>query len=679
MRFLSAKTRVWCAHLTTRRALSSFGEGHNRFDIPQRSSVVRGNSGKEASSRRAAWKLSGAFTRFDRSFEVFEVSRAGKLRRTSVTLADVLRDFDVHARDVLSLGLQDERYHPPPAVLPRDGVVVVALGPFKALVHTEACLLFEAGKVDVSHVAPILADLVQANNESPPSECRVDAKDGSKAKLSSPQPPPPRLGAEAAGAGADVDAAREGDDQDSSSATATATAATAAATTSRIQDPTSPPTATGAPGRPSSPPQREAAEPATRTTKAATAAATGAAAEGESPADTIAAKLGEYMEEALRFGAGVGGYADRGVEGEGGDEKEEDPQVHQMKVMFREQQPMPFELAMLEAMLHEVCTSYHRRAHVVRRLMEQGLQPSETTSFFAPSKIEHYRVVPLKLALKQLELKLSQTRMCLEELIQSDEDMLGLLLTETQELGQGEILDANRHSVVELLLENYHRQLVLVGHDVAAMKQEMESLQELSAISLDVSLNSMIAVDVRLAMLNLGVATSACVFGAMGMNTINGLESSPLAFYFLLGGSAAASALALGGVMKHLRSVVRAGDSQQAKLMALNTICDHVDDIESVLRTELESGQSIGGGGGGGDDKRGGVIRRDAMARKLARARGKEISEEELDLIFAVFDTSGDGSIDTTEYGKLITEPAGLLGANGGGAAAATESILPRR
>ncbi|CAM9852068.1 unnamed protein product, partial [Ectocarpus fasciculatus] len=104
--------------------------------------------------------------------------------------------------------------------------------------------------------------------------------------------------------------------------------------------------------------------------------------------------------------------------------------------------------------------------------------------------------------------------------MQSDEDMLGLLLTEAKELRNGEVirdnnrtamLDAHRHSVVELLLENYHRQLVLVGHDVAAMKQEMESLQELSSISLDVSLNSMIAVDVRLAMLNLGVATSACI------------------------------------------------------------------------------------------------------------------------------------------------------------------------
>lgn len=42
----------------------------------------------------------------------------------------------------------------------------MALGPFKALVHTEACLLFEAGKMDVSHIAPILADLVAANNQA---------------------------------------------------------------------------------------------------------------------------------------------------------------------------------------------------------------------------------------------------------------------------------------------------------------------------------------------------------------------------------------------------------------------------------------------------------------------------------------------------------------------------------
>lgn len=42
---------------------------------------------------------------------------------------------------------------------------MIALGPFKALIHTEACLLFEAGKIDVSHIVPVLAELMQANAE----------------------------------------------------------------------------------------------------------------------------------------------------------------------------------------------------------------------------------------------------------------------------------------------------------------------------------------------------------------------------------------------------------------------------------------------------------------------------------------------------------------------------------
>ena len=45
---------------------------------------------------------------------------------------------------------------------------------------------------------------------------------------------------------------------------------------------------------------------------------------------------------------------------------------------------------------------------MVRRLMEHGLRAKESTSPFTPNRVEHYRVVPLKLALKQLELKLSQ-------------------------------------------------------------------------------------------------------------------------------------------------------------------------------------------------------------------------------------------------------------------------------
>lgn len=41
-----------------------------------------------------------------------------------------------------------------------------------------------------------------------------------------------------------------------------------------------------------------------------------------------------------------------------------------------------------------------------------------------------------------LVVSFSQTKGCLEELMQSDEDMLGLLLTETKELREGEVTEA---------------------------------------------------------------------------------------------------------------------------------------------------------------------------------------------------------------------------------------------
>lgn len=65
-------------------------------------------------------------------------------------------------------------------MLPREGVVVIALGPFKALVHTEACLLFEAGKIDVSHMAPLLSELMQANNEARKSEAERRVQEGKR-------------------------------------------------------------------------------------------------------------------------------------------------------------------------------------------------------------------------------------------------------------------------------------------------------------------------------------------------------------------------------------------------------------------------------------------------------------------------------------------------------------------
>lgn len=67
MRLFPAQTKLY-TNLVARRALSSVGKG-SRFDITHRSHVVRDSSAQKDSIARA-WKLSGAFTRFDRSVSV---------------------------------------------------------------------------------------------------------------------------------------------------------------------------------------------------------------------------------------------------------------------------------------------------------------------------------------------------------------------------------------------------------------------------------------------------------------------------------------------------------------------------------------------------------------------------------------------------------------------------------
>lgn len=76
---------------------------------------------------------------------------------------------------------------------------------------------------------------------------------------------------------------------------------------------------------------------------------------------------------------------------------------------------------------------------------------------------------------------------------------------------------------------------------------------------------------------------------------------------------------------------------QQPHVQALNTICDHVDDIESVLRTELEFGHKTAAG----------AIKRDAMARKLAGTRGKEVRRgvEKSPIAYLLSDSKADHAI----------------------------------
>lgn len=97
-----------------------------------------------------------------------------------------------------------------------------------------------------------------------------------------------------------------------------------------------------------------------------TATARARGGEDETASDNFVAKVGDYVQEAFRFGAGVAssgelwGKSRDEDAAEWREEGEQEEEEHQMKVMFREQLPMPFELAMLEVMLQEVSETVSR-------------------------------------------------------------------------------------------------------------------------------------------------------------------------------------------------------------------------------------------------------------------------------------------------------------------------------
>ena len=87
------------------------------------------------------------------------------------------------------------------------------------------------------------------------------------------------------------------------------------------------------------------------------------------------------------------------------------------------------------------------------------------------------------------EAEARQALQVLDELLASDEDMLGLLLSERR---AGTSVDPERHGVVELLLEAYHRRLSAVAGDVAELRGKVQAATELGRVTIDLNRNNII-------------------------------------------------------------------------------------------------------------------------------------------------------------------------------------------
>jgi len=301
-----------------------------------------------------------------------------------------------------------------------------------------------------------------------------------------------------------------------------------------------------------------------------------------------------------------------------------------------------FELEVLESALRDVTERCQRRVCIYRPLVETLLAGGEDLEA-AESGL--HRVVILKDSLSSFELEVNDLVTLLSELINNDEDMLDIMITERSEAERkGAALDATLHSNVELLLENYHRQLALCLHDIVAMQRQVQAKQEFMAISLDVYRNRMHRMNVQLGIggISLGVCTSIAGYFGMNVAIPSFFENAPMAFWGITAFSCALAALVHTVCSYYLsgKAMRRGAEMRLREIHALQSIFRDMSRVDFALRSAANLPE----------------LSKSGFRRALeSSSPNQQVSDLEVDLLFDSLDTSKDGVLQDSEI-KLMYE-----------------------
>lgn len=250
-----------------------------------------------------------------------------------------------------------------------------------------------------------------------------------------------------------------------------------------------------------------------------------------------------------------------------------------------------------------------------------------------------HQLAPLKDALQSFEIQVKQSLECLENLLNHDDEMLSLLLTEQNAADQtGGRVEFSRHEHVELLLGVYARQISNVSMEIVYLLQRLQSKQEFVALALSGHRNRMVRMNVHLGIAGLSIGLSTAVAGFFGMNLIHGLETSTTAFtnvvLFSSLGSLFVSLLALN----HLSGKTMRQKAMQ-RLEEMETLTSALSDmcaLDHTFKSSVERGEALS---------------KEQFRVLLKNSRqSKEASTREVDLIFDVFDTIKDGSLKSSDF-----------------------------
>ncbi|KAJ9635380.1 magnesium ion transporter [Coniosporium tulheliwenetii] len=211
---------------------------------------------------------------------------------------------------------------------------------------------------------------------------------------------------------------------------------------------------------------------------------------------------------------------------------------------------LPYEFRALEAVLISVTTGLESEFEGVREPVVRVLKELEED--IDRDKLRYLLIYSKKLG--TFEQKARLVRDALDELLEADDDLAAMYLTEK---AAGKERTEEEHEEVELLLESYHKVADEIVQAAENLVSSIRNTEEIVKAILDANRNSLMLLDLKFSIGTLGLGAGTFVAALYGMNLKNFIEESDLGFWGVSAWCAVFTAIVCSVGLNRLRKVQR--------------------------------------------------------------------------------------------------------------------------
>ncbi|KAL1668693.1 cora-domain-containing protein, partial [Schizophyllum commune] len=189
---------------------------------------------------------------------------------------------------------------------------------------------------------------------------------------------------------------------------------------------------------------------------------------------------------------------------------------------------LPYEFRALESILLSCLSALEVEMVFIRNLVGTLLAELE-------DDIDHDRFKRLLYYSRRLDSFQNRAKLvqdCLDELLDTDEDLAAMYLTDKKNNAERPDED---HEEIEFILESFSKQVEEIVNEAQSMQSNVQSTQEIVELILDSNRNALLTLDLKVSIATLGIGIGTLIAGLFGMNLRTGWEDDAHAFWVMSG------------------------------------------------------------------------------------------------------------------------------------------------